>query len=148
MEEDPAFYKKFSEMLKETIKDYEEHRISEKEYLNHVRKIMEDVLNHNDEAFPNEIKDNDVAKALYGISNEFLESRNLSSDKIKEISVMISLEADQIIRDLKIINRQNSKDIINKMKISISDMIYDEVKTKYNLSMSLSEIDLFVDKCI
>jgi hypothetical protein len=27
-------------------------------------------------------------------------------------------------------------------------MIYDEVKTKYNLSMSLSEIDLFVDKCI
>ena len=148
MEEDPAFYKKFSEMLKETIKDYEEHRISEKEYLNHVRKIMADVLNHNDETFPNEIKDNDVAKALYGISNEFLESRNLSSDKIKEISVMISLEADQIIRDLKIINRQNSKDIINKMKISISDMIYDEVKTKYNLSMSLSEIDLFVEKCI
>jgi type I restriction enzyme R subunit len=73
MEEDPAFYKKFSEMLKETIKDYEEHRISEQEYLNHVRKIMEDVLNHNDEAFPDEIKENDVAKAIYGIACEFLE---------------------------------------------------------------------------
>jgi hypothetical protein len=34
------------------------------------------------------------------------------------------------------------------MKISISDMFYDEVKTKYKLDISLSEIDLFVDKCI
>jgi hypothetical protein len=61
---------------------------------------------------------------------------------------MISLESDQIIKDLKIINRQNNKDIINKMKISISDMLYDEVKIKYNLWISLSEIDLFVDKCL
>lgn len=148
MEEDPAFYKKFSEMLKETIKDYEEHRISEQEYLNHVRKIMEDVLNHNDEAFPDEIKENDVAKAIYGIACEFLEWKELSSEKIKEIAIMISLESDQIIKDLKIINRQNNKDIINKMKISISDMLYDEVKIKYNLWISLSEIDLFVDKCL
>ena len=65
MEEDPAFYKKFSEMLKDTIKDYEEHRISEKEYHEHVNKIMEDVLNHTDESFPEEVKDNDVAKAIY-----------------------------------------------------------------------------------
>jgi hypothetical protein len=27
-------------------------------------------------------------------------------------------------------------------------MFYDEVKTKYKLDISLSEIDLFVDKCI
>ena len=42
---------------------------------------------------------------------------------------MISLESDQIIRDLKIVNWQNNKDVINKMKLAISDMIYDEVKT-------------------
>ena len=29
MEEDPAFYKKFSQMLKETIADYEGKRINE-----------------------------------------------------------------------------------------------------------------------
>src|SRR5665811_1942450 len=34
MEEDPAFYKQFSEMLEETIRDYREKRISEKDYLN------------------------------------------------------------------------------------------------------------------
>jgi len=148
MEEDPAFYKKFSEMLVETIKDYENHRITEKEYLNHVHEIMENVLNHNDESFPAEIKDNDVAKAIFGISKEVLQEKKLSSNDIQKIALMISLQADEIFKSLKIINWQNNKDIINKMKISISDMFYDEVKTKYKLDISLSEIDLFVDKCV
>src|SRR5690606_39837353 len=34
MDEDPAFYKKFSQLLKETIADYEAKRISETQYLN------------------------------------------------------------------------------------------------------------------
>ena len=148
MDEDPAFYKKFSEMLQDTIKDYEEHRISEKEYLAHVTKIMDDVLNHSDWSFPDEVKESDVAKAIYWISNEFLSWKNVQTDKIKEIAIMISLGSDQIIKDLKIVNWQNNKDVINKMKLAISDMIYDEVKSKYNVWITLDEIDLFVDKCI
>jgi len=148
MEEDPAFYKKFSEMLKDTIKDYEDHRITEKEYLKHVHEIMENVLAHNDESFPAEIKDNDIAKAIFGISKEILQEKKLSSNDIQKVALMIGLQADEIFKSLKIINWQNNKDIINKMKISISDMFYDEVKTKYKLDISLSEIDLFVDKCI
>lgn len=148
MEEDPAFYKKFSEMLKDTIKDYEEHRITEKEYLNHVHEIMENVLAHNDESFPAEIKDNDVAKAIFGISKELLQEKKLSSWDTQKVALMISLQADEIFKSLKIVNFQNNKDVLNRMKISISDMFYDEVKTKYKLDISLSEIDLFVDKCI
>ena len=148
MEEDPAFYKKFSEMLKDTIKDYEEHRITEKEYLNHVHEIMENVLAHNDESFPAEIKDNDIAKAIFGISKEILQEKKLSSWDTQKVALMISLQADEIFKSLKIVNFQNNKDVLNRMKISISDMFYDEVKTKYKLDISLSEIDLFVDKCI
>jgi len=36
MDEDPAFYKQFSELLEETIRGYREKRISEKDYLNNV----------------------------------------------------------------------------------------------------------------
>ena len=147
MEEDPAFYKKFSEMLKDTIKSYEEHRITEKEYLNKVNEIMENVLSHNDESFPAEIKENDVAKAIFGISKELLQEKKFTND-IQKVALMISLQADKIFRDFKIVNRQNNKDIINKMKINIFDMFYDEVKIRYKLDISLTEIDLFVDKCI
>ena len=40
MDEDPAFYKKFSQMLKETIADYEAKRIIEAQYLSRVQDIM------------------------------------------------------------------------------------------------------------
>jgi len=55
MDEDPAFYKKFSDMLKKAIKEYEEHRINETEYLKRVNEIMNNVLLHNDDSFPEEV---------------------------------------------------------------------------------------------
>jgi type I restriction enzyme R subunit len=72
MIEDESFYKKFSQMLKEVIKEYEEHRINKIEYLARVQKIMDNVLDHSDDDFPEEICINDVTKAIYGISKEFL----------------------------------------------------------------------------
>ncbi|MBW1803402.1 MAG: type I restriction endonuclease subunit R, partial [Deltaproteobacteria bacterium] len=38
--EDPAFYKKFSEMLEEVIRAYRQHRLSDAEYLHKVKDIM------------------------------------------------------------------------------------------------------------
>lgn len=43
MDEDPAFYKRFSEMLEETIRDYRDKRSSEKDYLNNVVTIFSSV---------------------------------------------------------------------------------------------------------
>ena len=53
MEEDPAFYKKFSQMLKETIADYEAKRINEVQYLNKVQEIMNNVLDESISYYPN-----------------------------------------------------------------------------------------------
>ena len=64
MDEDPAFYKKFSEMLKDAIRAYEEQRISEAEYLNKSRAIMESVLSHTDKDIPAELINKDVARAF------------------------------------------------------------------------------------
>lgn len=41
MSEDPAFYKRFSQLIKDTIDDYLQHRINETEYLKRMKEIME-----------------------------------------------------------------------------------------------------------
>src|SRR5690606_36285030 len=43
MEEDPAFYEKFSDMIQKVIEDFRAKRISDLEYLNKVTKISEKV---------------------------------------------------------------------------------------------------------
>ncbi|MEF2175042.1 MAG: HsdR family type I site-specific deoxyribonuclease, partial [Candidatus Absconditabacteria bacterium] len=147
IDEDPAFYKKFSQMLKEVMTEYELHRISEGEYLSRVTKIMEKVLSHDDE-FPSEVKDSDFRKAIYGLCKEFLSIKILDIKNIDKIGIFISIEAENIISNLVIVNWQNSFDVINKIKLQLFDLIYDEIKMNYDIDITMEEIDLFVDKCI
>lgn len=148
MEEDPSFYKKFSQMLKDVIKEYEEHRINESEYLARVQKIMDNVLSHKDDEFPIEISNNDITKAIYWITKEFISNKNLSVDTVKQASIFISLQADKIFKKLKVVDFQNNIDVLRQMKIQLFDIVYDEIKINYKLDVSISEIDLFIEKCI
>ena len=67
MDEDPAFYKKFSQMLRDVIEEYEAGRISSAERLKRSQEIMNNVLAHIDNDIPEQLKDRDVAKAFYGL---------------------------------------------------------------------------------
>ena len=148
MEEDPAFYKKFSDMLKDTIKAYEEHRINETEYLKKVTEIMNNVLSHKDDSFPEEIRWKDTTKAFYWVARDFFTENNVSEDIAKKLSIFLSLEADNIINGMVIVDWQNNRDVVNNMKIQIFDMVYDEIKSKSGLDVWISKIDSFIEKII
>ena len=149
MDEDPAFYKKFSDMLKEAIKAYEEHRLSESEYLQKVNDIMEKVLLHSDDSFPEEVVWNDVTKALYGLSKEFLKEQKIEDETVsKDVSINIALKSEVVFQDMKIVDWQLNRDVINKMKIQIFDIVYDEFEIYPDIKIPVNIIDQFIEKCI
>ena len=148
MDEDPAFYKKFSQMLKETIADYEAKRISEAAYLNKVQEIMNIVLSHTDSDIPEALRDKDVAKAFYGITNEELQIKLSDAETRKQISATTALAIDEIILSLIKIDWQHQVDIPKKMIHLIGDYLIDEVRDKYNLQMSFEEIDKIAEHCV
>lgn len=142
MEEDPAFYKKFSEMLKETIKEFEENRLSDSKYLAKVKDIMEKVLTRTDSDIPEQLEEKEVAKAFYGISNERLKEKIQDEETRKAVGVDIALKSDQIIKELIVVDWYSNKpDIPKKMVFLIGDYLIDEVRDKYNLDLSFTEID-------
>lgn len=148
MEEDPAFYKKFSQMLKEAIEDYEAQRINEAQYLNKVKDIMEAVLSHTDTDIPAILQHTDVAKAFYGITNEELKARFTDPETGKMISANTALAIDEIIQKLLKVNWQNEVDIPKKMIHQIGDYLIDEVRDKYNIEISFEEIDRLAESCV
>ncbi len=148
MDEDPAFYKKFSQMLRETIEDYERRRISEAEYLNRVKDIMNNVLTRTDSDIPVSLQHADVAKAFYGITNEELNSKLKDVETRKLISSNTALEIDEIIQKLLKVNWQNEVDIPKRMMHQIGDYLIDEVRDKYHLEMSFEEIDRIAENCV
>ncbi|MCA6381215.1 MAG: type I restriction endonuclease subunit R [Cytophagales bacterium] len=154
MDEDPAFYKKFSQMLKETIADYEAKRITEAQYLSRVQDIMNNVLAHTDNDIPEQLKERDVAKAFYGLTVEALSQKIQDNVIRKEISTQTALQIDDLIQDSvldngkPIIDWQYKTNITGKLLIEIGDYLIDEVRDKYNVDLSFKDMDKIAEDCI
>lgn len=154
MEEDPAFYKKFSEMLKETIQEYEAKRITEAQYLKKVQEIMNNVLAHTDSDIPERLMDKDVAKAFFGLTVESLDGKIQDENIKKEISTEAALYVDELIQKTvldnsrPIIDWQYKSNITGKLQIEIGDYLIDEVRDKYNVDLSFEEMDEIANRCI
>jgi len=154
MEEDPAFYKKFSQLLKETIADYEAKRISEAQYLSKVQDIMEKVLTRTDNEVPEALVGKEEAKAFYGIAKETLSTKIQDDIVLQEVAVLSALSIDQLIRtavldkDTPVVDWQNKTNITGKLKIKIGDYLIDEIRDKYIVNLSFAEMDKLAEDCI
>ncbi len=154
MDEDPAFYKKFSQMLRETIAEYEAKRISEAQYLSRVQDIMNNLLAHTDNDIPEQIRYRDVAKAFYGLTVEALAEKIQDNIVRKEVSMQTALQIDDLIQQSvldsgkPIIDWQFKTNITGKLLIDIGDYLIDEVRDKYNVDLSFKEMDKIADDCI
>jgi type I restriction enzyme R subunit len=154
MEEDPAFYKKFSQMLKETINDYEAKRIGEAQYLSRVQDIMNNVLARTNDDIPEQLNGRDVAKAFYGLSVEALSEKIQDNVVRKEVAIQAALQIDDIIQNLvldngrPIIDWQYKTNIIGKLLIEIGDYLIDEVRDKHKMDLSFKDMDKIAEDCI
>jgi type I restriction enzyme R subunit len=154
MDEDPAFYKKFSQMLKETIADYEAKRISEAQYLSRVQEIMNNVLAHTDNDIPEQLRDKDVAKAFYGLTVEALTDKIQDNIIRKDVATQTALQIDDLIQNSvldngkPIIDWQYKTNITGKLLIEIGDYLIDEVRDKYNVDLSFKDMDKIAEDCI
>lgn len=153
MDSDPAFYKKFSQLIRETIEAYEQGRLSDNEYLERMMQFKEDVLNHTDSELPAELERNNAAKAYYGIALENYK-RLFPEQPVKEMALATANAFDQIIRNTIIVDNavlvdwQSKTDIIGRMKIELEDELIDNVKRKYGVDLSFDVMDIIIDGCV
>ena len=153
MDSDPAFFKKFSQLIKETIELYEQGRLTDNEYLEKMMQYKEDVLNHTDSELPPELEHNNAAKAYFGIALENYK-RLFPGMPVREIAMATANAFDDIIRqtviveDSVLVDWQSKNDIIGKMKIRLEDELIDNVKRKYGVSFPFDDMDIIIDGCV
>ncbi len=154
MDEDPAFYKKFSQMLQDVIREYEEGRINSAERLKRSKDIMHNVLAHTDNDIPEQFRNRDVAKAFYGLTVEALSEKIQDNTVRKEVSTQTALQIDDLIQQSvldngqPIIDWQFKTNITGKLLIEIGDYLIDEVRDKYHVELSFEEMDKIAGDCL
>lgn len=167
-QEDPAFYKKFSELLEEAIRAFHEGRMQQAEYLQRTMNLTEAVLNRTGDEVPQEIRDNDNAKAYYGCVRDILAryevtklvetaAENAVSDVLADYEVLggklvhletgASLAIDGVIRNRRKVNWTSDLDARKKMQQEIEDKLLD-LAQRYGLQLSFEAIDEILDESI
>ncbi|MGO9545373.1 MAG: type I restriction endonuclease subunit R [Rhodomicrobium sp.] len=140
MEEDPAFYKQFSEMLEETIRDYRERRLSEKEYLSSVVDIASRVSEKDHgRDIPETIRGNDDAAAFFGVIEPAI-VQSADSGR-RDDAAQIALALIDIVKSHHIVDVWSNDVAKNKMRDAIDDYFFDVVRDEKGIQIPVEQLD-------
>lgn len=150
MDEDPAFYEKFSKLIQAAIDDFKAKRLSDLEYLNRVIDIRNKVATKQHDDMPDCIRENDEACAYFGlIKPQFqqVETLNeLDDDQLDAIAAQTSLAIQKIIDNHWKVDFWDDSDVQKTAMNDIDDFLYDEVKEQYGVTLSLEQMDEIIEK--
>ena len=147
MEEDPAFYKKFSELLEAAILAFREQRLSDIEYLKKVSEIAEKVRNRTGDDIPKQLEHHEVAKAFYGVLLEVFKNYTKNGFDPRNSSADAGLRVDEIVKEHQIVDWGNNVDVQNRMKGAIEDFLF-ELKEQYGIDLTFEDIDRILELCL
>jgi type I restriction enzyme R subunit len=147
MDEDPAFYKKFSKMLEEVIEEFKLKRISELQYLKKVQNIMDSVRNKSSEGLPDVLREKEHARAFYGAVKEVLKSLSLPETDQDSLAVDTGLKIDEIVERNLVVDWHVKKDIQNRMINEIEDYLFN-LKDNRGINLDFELIDKIIEDSI
>jgi type I restriction enzyme R subunit len=135
MDEDPVFYKKLSELIRETISDLRAIRISDVVAINRLKELREQAISKKSDDIPEAILQNEKVIPFYRLAK----TNSFISD---DYTIPFAMEVDQIIKQYLIVDWTAKPDIIRKMTFYIGEYLIDE------LHISIEEADEMAEKCI
>lgn len=143
---DPAYYKKFSTRIEETIEEYRNRRITDSEYLQKMQDIKEDFRKGNSGiSYPTNIT-TENSRAFYGVIYDKLIPRmkeNANIEEIGEITLTIQREIESKIKR----DWHYNTDIHNEIAQAIDDTIF-MYATRKNINLDLEELDKLIEEII
>jgi type I restriction enzyme R subunit len=142
MDEDPALYMKLSEMINEAIRDHRKKRLDDQEYLNKVTAVMDEFRGATEPpSIPESIRDNQSARAFFGLIEETEKLSSLDQDQWAKAA----LKVDEIIENHKVRDFEHNQDVQNKMLNDLDDYFY-SLKGRFDLDLTAVDLDYLLER--
>jgi type I restriction enzyme R subunit len=146
MEEDPVFYRRLGEMLREAYERYERERRQQLDLLHDIEEILRRAQSRErvDDA-PVALAGRPLARTYYEVLGDELgkAGAQVPTDAAADLAVRI----EEIIDRLRIVQWENNTDIQNQMRIAIDDELFD-FRDQHGLELDVDAIDRVTNTCI
>lgn len=141
MEEDPTFYKQFSELLEETIRDYRQKRLSERDYLQSVIDLASKVARkERGQAMPAAVESDEDGQAFYGLlSGTLMKAGGEPVDADR--TAAIALAVIEIIKQHHIVDVWSNDVAQNNMHNAIDDYFFDVLRDEMGIDLPVDALD-------
>lgn len=146
MEEDPAFYEKFSKLIQQAIDDFRARRISDLEYLKVVTGVRDKVVTRKHEDVPDALSGNDDAMAFYGVIKPFFSREGMDKIRVEKAASDAALAINEIVRRNWKVNFRDDLDAQKMTENEIDDYLYDEVKSKQGIEFTTEQMDEVIEQ--
>jgi type I restriction enzyme R subunit len=142
METDPAYYRKFSQMIDDTLAAIEQQRISEVEGLERANNLKEQEISGQRRDIPEQLHHLRDAPAYYGVVRETL-NRRLADGILADMAAQI----ERLIEIKKIRDWGDNSDVLNQMRNAIEDYLY-QIERENSIRFTGPEIDEIIEQVI
>ena len=140
MDEDPAFYKKLSEMIQSAIDAHMQKRIDDAELLKQQTEVLELMQTKGVNLVPEKVRDSDEARAYYGLFKEGLTDTFDTQEDLTDHYADLAAKVKEIIGQHKVRDWSRKDDIKKRMQMDIDDLFYDFQKST-GLKVDFKKID-------
>ena len=146
LEQDPAFYEKFSKLIQQAIDDYRAKRLSDLEYLQHVTGIRQAVVLRKRDDLPSVLNSNADAAAVYGLLHPFVAKHMDAAEQAQTIAAEAAMAVWDIFRRNRVVGYWDNLDAQRRTINEIDDYLYDQVKGTCGIALSTEEMDEIIEK--
>jgi type I restriction enzyme R subunit len=146
-DENPAYYKAFSQRIEETLEAYKSKRISEAEYFEAMQRHRRDYAQGDAEhsrAYPETIRHNGHAKAFYG-QLQLILAEELEVQFDDQDIADIALKVNDIFENHVKVDWHDNLDVHNKIEQEIDDLLYDELFPRYAVNADADVIKKLIE---
>lgn len=146
LEQDPAFYEKFSRLIQQAIDDYRAKRLSDLEYLQRVTEIKDAVVTRKGDDLPPTLAGDADAAAVYGLLQPFVAGHAADAAQARAMAADAAKAVWDIFRRNRKVGYWNDLDAQRRTMNEIDDYLYDEVKGNRDIALTTAEMDEIIDK--
>jgi type I restriction enzyme R subunit len=139
LDEDPAFYEKFSKLIQLAIDDFRAQRISALEYLKQAADLRDRVVTRKHDDLPPVLDGREDAQAYYGVAASYFES---------SIAAEVALAVDAVFDRHWKVQFWDDTMAQNAVKNDLDDFLFDVVKGQHGVTLDLLTMDEFLERTL